>query len=306
MKTHKGLQCVQGLAGKVVALIMACAMAQPILAAPLVVRDDAGEVVTLSQPAQRVVTLAPHAAELVAAAGGLPVLIGVSQGSDFPPAVRELPRLASYHGPDLEALLSARPDLIVAWGSGLSDEMHERLATLGMSVFVSEPRTLGDVLTNIARLGALLGTQDIADKRVAALQTRIDQLESEAHVQGIAPLPVFFQLGESPTTTLGGNHLVNELIRRCGGEPLLTDSPAVVPQITREALWLASPQLILHPVAQGQARRDWVAAWRADAGPLSRVALAGLNPDLISRPGPRSVEAMAEVCAAIAKVQAAQ
>ena len=300
MKVHERLRWIRGAALAVSALVMTSPMVSPVLAAGREVIDDAGDVVALSQPAQRVVTLAPHAAELVAAAGGLPALIGVSQGSDFPPAVSELPRLASYHGPNLEALLKARPDLIVAWGSGLSDEMHERLTALGMPVFVSEPATLDDVLSNIVRLGTLLGTRDIADKHVAMLAARIEQLES---TRDSAPLPVFFQLGESPMTTLGGNHLVNELIRRCGGEPLLTDSPAVVPQINREALWLAEPHLILHPVAKGSARREWIAAWRAKAGPLSEVALAGLNPDLISRPGPRSVEAMAEVCAAIAKVQ---
>lgn len=301
MKVHERLRWIRGAAQAVSVLVMTLLMASPAQAAGREVIDDAGDVVMLSQPAQRVVTLAPHAAELVAAAGGLPALIGVSQGSDHPPAVSELPRLASYHGPNLEALLSARPDLIVAWGSGLSDEMHERLTTLGMPVFVSEPATLDDVLSNIARLGTLLGTRDIADKHVTTLAARIEQLERS---RDSAPLPVFFQLGESPMTTLGGNHLVNELIRRCGGEPLLTDSPAVVPQINREALWLARPRLILHPVAKGPAREEWIAAWRADEGPLSEVALAGLTPDLISRPGPRSVEAMAEVCAAIAKVQA--
>lgn len=277
----------------------------PVLAAsPVTAIDDSGKHVTLPQAAKRVVTLAPHAAELVVAAGGLASLVGVSQGSDYPPSIVQLPRVASYQGPDLEAVLTANPSLIVAWGSGLSEEMRGRLAALGLAVFISEPRTLEDVLSNITRLGQLMGTQAEADRQVAELKAHIDQLESHSLAAGGEPLPVFFMLGDSPMTTLAGGHLVNELIRRCGGEPLLADAPTLVPQIRRESLWLAKPRLILHPAAAGSARQRWKAEWRARGGPLASVALAGLDPDLISRPGPRSVEAMAEVCAAIAKVRA--
>ncbi|WP_158772953.1 ABC transporter substrate-binding protein [Cobetia sp. L2A1] len=286
-------------------LLISLGAALPVLAASAVTAiDDSGKRITLPYAAQRVVTLAPHAVELVAAAGGLSSLVGVSQGSDYPLSIAQLPRVASYQGPDLEAVLAAKPSLIVAWGSGLSAEMRARLSALGLVVFISEPRTLADVLSNITRLGQLMGTQAEADKRVAALATRIDQLEGHSRAAGGEPLPVFFMLGDSPMTTLAGGHLVNELIRRCGGEPLLADAPTLVPQIRREALWLAQPHLILHPVVAGAPRQRWEEEWRARSGSLASVALAGLDPDLISRPGPRSIEAMAEVCAAIAKVRA--
>ena len=80
MKVHERLRWIRGAAQAVLVLVMTLLMALPALAAGREVIDDAGDVVALSQPAQRVVTLAPHAAELVAAAGGLPALIGVSQG----------------------------------------------------------------------------------------------------------------------------------------------------------------------------------------------------------------------------------
>lgn len=295
----------RALLGGLSALLLT-AMPSLAWAASLSVVDDGGETVTLSRPAHRVVTLAPHAAELVAAAGGLAHLVAVSQGSDYPPQVKTLPRVASYQGPNLEAVLAARPALIVAWGSGLSAEMQARLAALGLTTFLSEPRTLAQVLSNIERLGVLMGTRSEAEAYAARLEKRIRHLEARDGMEGDAPLPVFFQLGESPMTTLAGGHLVNELIRRCGGEPLLSDAPTVVPQIRREALWLAGPRLILHPVAAGVPRERWKAAWRARGGPLASVALVGLDPDPVSRPGPRSVEAMAQICHAISVQRAAR
>ena len=78
--------------------------------ADLTVTDDTGRAVQLPAPARRIVAVAPHAAELLHAAGAGAALVGVVQYADFPPAVRTLPSVGSYTGFDLEALLAPHLD----------------------------------------------------------------------------------------------------------------------------------------------------------------------------------------------------
>ena len=62
------------------------------VAAPVRVVDDAGATVTLPQPARRIVSLAPHATEMLYAAGAGSTLVGAVAHSDWPAAARAVPR----------------------------------------------------------------------------------------------------------------------------------------------------------------------------------------------------------------------
>src|SRR5438067_8250514 len=78
------------------------------------VKDDTGHRVELPRPARRIVSLTPGTTEMLFAVGAGSRLVGVSAADDFPPAARALPKIGSYSGPDLERIVAARPDLVVA------------------------------------------------------------------------------------------------------------------------------------------------------------------------------------------------
>ena len=80
-------------------------------APPIQVQDDKGRTVLLAGPARRAVTLAPHATELVYAAGAGDRLIATIRGSDYPPAARQLPVIGDGTQPDAERVAAVRPDL---------------------------------------------------------------------------------------------------------------------------------------------------------------------------------------------------
>ena len=85
--------------------------------AQIVVRDDTGHALRLAQPAQRVVSLAPHLTELLFAAGAGAQVVGVLRHSDFPPEARALPLVGDDAALDLERILALRPDLALGWPS---------------------------------------------------------------------------------------------------------------------------------------------------------------------------------------------
>jgi len=127
--------------------------------AEVAVVDDVGQKVALTSPAIRVVSLAPNITEILFFIGAGEQVVGVVEYSDFPPAARELPVIGAHNRFDVEQILSLKPDLIVGWLSGNSQEDLEELKRLGLPVFISEPSTVEGIVSLMERLGELTGHQ---------------------------------------------------------------------------------------------------------------------------------------------------
>ena len=129
--------------------------------AAVCVTDDIQREVCLEKPASRIIALSPGATELLFAAGAGGQMVGAVSFSDYPPAAKKLPRVGSYKRLDLEAVLSLKPDLIVAWHSGNPLPQVERLQALGLPVYYSEPRRFEDVSTSLERFARLADRKSV-------------------------------------------------------------------------------------------------------------------------------------------------
>ena len=158
--------------------------------AAITVTDDAGRSVTLAQPAKRIVSLAPHATELLFAVGAGGQVVGVDQNSNYPPAVSAITSLGSALQLDLERLLALKPDLVVAWDTGNSRALLDKLESLGLTLFRSDPHRLEDIATNLERLGRLAGTE--VQARQAALSFRQQVRQLRQRNSGKAKVRVFY------------------------------------------------------------------------------------------------------------------
>jgi len=76
-------------------------------AAPVVAVDTMGTRVALSQPARRIISLAPHATELLFAAGAGDRVVGVLSPADWPPEAARLPRVGNALAMDLERVVAS-------------------------------------------------------------------------------------------------------------------------------------------------------------------------------------------------------
>ncbi|MGM8849425.1 cobalamin-binding protein [Salinicola halophyticus] len=263
--------------------------------AAISVEDDSGRRVTLAQPAERIIALAPHLVELSYAVGAGGQLVGAIDGSDYPPAARQLDRVGSYRGIPLELIVAKQPDLVLVWGSGTPASLIEQLERLEIPVYRSEPRKLEQIAGDLRGIGRLTGHSDAGEQAASDFEQAL-----EGTSQQLSPAPrVFYQLGQSPLTTLAGGQIVTQVIRHCGGVPLFDDAPVLVPQIGWESLVEAQPEVIL---AAGNDDR-WQAFWTShDELPAVRDgALYTLDPDAISRPAPRMIQAVRQVCRALAE-----
>src|SRR5215472_1912696 len=149
-------------------------------AAPVEAIDATGARVVLAQPATRIISLAPHATELLFAAGAGDRVVGVLSPADWPPEARHLPRVGDARALDLERIVALSPDLAVAWPY-LAPAQIERLRALGLPIYVSDPHTPEAIAADIERLGALAGSSDAAGARAAAFRAKLSALRAAPH-----------------------------------------------------------------------------------------------------------------------------
>jgi iron complex transport system substrate-binding protein len=262
------------------------------------VLDDLGLPLQFSQPAQRVVSLAPHNTENLFAAGAGSKLIGVSQYSDFPPPARGLAQIGSANNFDLEAIAALKPDLLVAWSGGNPRAQVERLAALHIPVFWSEPRSLDDIPRNIEALGALAGTRTTADAVARGLRAQIAALRAQSTQR--APVSVFYEMWDSPLMTVNGRHIISDGLAVCGARNVFAELRAIAPTVSIEAVLIRNPQVIVvHDEAQRA--KEWIGSWQRfpQLRAVREQRFIILNADAINRPTPRMIDEIGKLCATL-------
>ena len=266
------------------------------LAASQVV-DDYGQRIQLASPARRIVSLAPHLTETLYAAHAGPRVVGAAQFSDFPPEARAVPRVGNDAAIDLEAVLALRPDLVVAWPNAGTKRPIDRIEGLGIAVYRSEPRTLEDIARTLERLGALAGTQ--AGAREAARSFRERAAALAARHAGVPKVRAFYQVWDRPLLTVNGEHLISRVMSLCGGDNVFASMPRFVPEVDREAVLRANPEVILGSAPDG-AGAAWLDPWRAYPGiaAVARGQLVAVPAELIQRHTPRVLDGAERICRA--------
>jgi iron complex transport system substrate-binding protein len=286
---------------RLIALVLLCCSA----GATAQVVDDFGRRISLASPARRIVSLAPHLTETLYAAHAGGRLVGVAEFSDFPPEARALPRVGNDAAIDLEAVLALRPDLVVAWPNAATRRPIDRLEALGIPVYRSEPRTLEDIARTLERLGVLAGTATGAREAAQRFRSRAAALAAaHAHVPKVR---AFYQVWDRPLLTVNGEHLISRVMSLCGGDNVFASLPLFVPEVDREAVVRANPDVILVS-APGGMGAAWLDSWRAYPGiaATARGQLVAVPAELIQRHTPRILEGAAHICRAFEAVRRAR
>jgi iron complex transport system substrate-binding protein len=264
--------------------------------AELVFKDDSGHEIRLKAPAKRIITLAPHATELLYAAGAGDRLIGTVEYSDFPPAAKKVPRVGSYDRFDLEAISALKPDLIIAWETGNPAAQVDKLKALGLTVYVTQPNRMEDVAGQLERLGRLAGTEATADAAAAQFRQRLETLRRNN--AGKPKIRVFYQIWIAPLMTVGGPQIITSAIELCGGENVFGHLAQMAPVVSVEAVLAADPEAIV-ATGMGDARPEWLNDWNkwTRMTAVKRGNLFHIHPDLMQRHTPRILDGAEKLCA---------
>ncbi len=256
--------------------------------------DDTGIELRLPGPAQRVISLSPHLTELMFSIGAGARLVGTVRGSDFPAAAVGIAQIGDAAGLDFERIVDARPQLVLAWGSGSRSVDIARLRELGLAVLVLEPRRLEDIARHLQLLGDLTGLQaqagavaQIFDRRIDALRKRYASRE---------PVTVLFEIWHRPLFTVNGSHLISKLLQLCGGRNIFAGLPDLAGEVSLEQVLVMDPDAIVVGSEAGDARVD---NWRQFSylKSVRNGNLFAVSADQVTRQTPRIAEAAEHLCA---------
>jgi len=286
-------------------LCLGAALLFPSGAEALEAIDDYRHRVTLASPAQRVVSLAPHLTEVLYAAGAGARLVGAVDFSDYPAQARALPRVGNDAAIDLEAVLALRPDLVVAWPNAASRRAIDRIADLGIPVYRSEPRALEDIAHTLERIGTLAGTAAYASEQARRFRERAGSIG--ARYAKARRVRAFYQVWDRPLLTVNGEHIISRVFELCGGANVFSAAPVLVPEVDRESVLRADPEVIVGSAPAG-ASAAWLGHWRAYPGitAAARGHLVSVPAELIQRHTPRILDGAEQLCRAFQAVRAAR
>jgi len=269
----------------------------------LTLTDGLGRTVTLTGPAQKVVSMAPSNTEVLFAVGAGSQVVGRDEFSDYPEEAKSLPSIGGSMGQySYEQVAALKPDLVLAGGINTPEQV-KALEDLGISVFyLGNPSTLEELYANLNLVAKLTGRESETGALVDSLKARVKAVDDK--LAGVADKPVvFYEIDASdpnkPYTT-GPGTFIDLLIARAGGQnlPGLTDA---YPQVSLEQIVLANPAIILLGDAFYGTTPEAVAArpgWSKIAA-VTNDRVLPFDDNLVSRPGPRLVDGLEALAQAI-------
>jgi iron complex transport system substrate-binding protein len=263
---------------------------------PLTITDGLGRRVTIDHRPQRIVSYLPSNTETLYAIGAGDRIVATDSYSNYPPEVQSKPKLGGIQV-NLEALIALQPDLVVS--TGARPDFPTLLEPYHIPVVMLAYTDVEGTLTNILLLGKIVGQPAEAGRLVDQMRRHLAAVQEK--VRSAKKVRVYYEVdGTDPSKpyTAGPGSFINDLITMAGGENIAAGATGQFPQISAEEIVRANPEVIVVPtgsfsppditdVAHFAQRPGW-----DGIEAVKRGAIRGIDADIISRPGPRLVDAL--------------
>jgi len=249
----------------------------------------------------RIISVVPAATEILFALGAGPRVVAVSSFDHEPPDVDRLPRVGALMDPDVERILSLKPDLIVIYGS--QHDLAQQMSRAGIPQFAFVHGGLADILTTITALGERTDTRDAASRLVASIRSQLDAIS--ARVAGKPRPRTLIVFGRDPGAlrnlyASGGIGFLHDMVEAAGGADVFADVKRESVQAASETLISRAPDVIIEIRAGDETvpnPDDWNALPSIPAVQRHRVVVL-VGSELVTA-GPRVAAATERIARAI-------
>jgi len=279
------------------AVLCVCACAAP--ASPEELRDDSGNAITITPPAERIISLAPANTEIVYALGLENKLVGVTEFCNYPPAAKDKPRVGGFSTVDIEKAVALQPDLVLA-AEKHNKSVTPQLQKMGFRVVSLYPSSLQGVIQDITLVGRLCGADTEAATLTADLQKRIDAVTAITGGLDSDKRPrTLVVIWNDPLIVAGASTLIGDIIREAGGNNVALQVSGFS-SMNLESIVSADPQVIIVPTSmdqQGDPLWEFITTDPRMSGTsaVRNSRLYRIDGDMIYRHSPRCITALEQI-----------
>lgn len=244
---------------------------------------------------QRIVSGIPSITEMLFALDLGDRVVGVTNNCNYPPEALKKEKVGGFFL-NLEKIVSLKPDLVVMLEDAQKRDI-EKFRAYGLNVYTVNPHTVEEVMDSLLALGKITGKEEKAQALVADMRQRIGKVRGRSSfLWFILRRPrVMVIVGNNPLVVVGGGTFVGDTVKNAGAENITEKVRGAYPHYSFERLLKDNPEYIIIPsgvVREEEIRSD--SRWQSLSAVRNKRVLF-INADIISRPGPRVVEAIEEI-----------
>ncbi len=257
-------------------------------------QDQASSATPLSDQANRIVSLAPNLTEILFAIGLDDEIVGVTLDSDYPSEATAKPKIGTFWQPNVEAIVAARPNIVITLDFQQQKDIAERLRRIGYNSLTVNIEKVSDLFDAIGIIGTATDRQQQANELINHIKAKLQQLSTLVSTE--AKVKVLWVVQREPLRVAGRDTFVNEMIEMAGGENAIGQTVYKYPPIGSEQVLVCNADVIIEPAMvsddiKGQrvsALQYWNKYQYLPAVANNRVYI--IDGDMVSRLGPRLYE----------------
>jgi iron complex transport system substrate-binding protein len=252
----------------------------------------------------RIISLIPATTEMLFAIGAAPHVVAVGSFDTYPPEVQSLPRVGALLDPDVERILSLKPDLVVIYGT--QHDLRQQLERAGIRYYSYKHGGLTDVSATIRALGTRIGRAQEAESVAADIESRLASIRRRMAGRPRPKTVLVFgrdRMSLQGIFASGGVGFLNDMLDTAGGDNVLADIKRESVQATSELILSRAPEVIIElrsSIDPGEAAAER-SIWNTLAAvPAVRTGRVHMLADAsLMVPGPRVAQATERLATAL-------
>lgn len=192
---------------------------------------------------RRIVSLSPNLTEIVFAMGLGDRVVAVSNNCDWPAEVNAKPKVGTFWQPNAEAIIAARPDLVVCETFPQQKEVAETLKRAGLDVLSLRVESIDELFSAIAQIGVAADCNTAAEQLAANVEEELGRIK--AIVSSAEKVKVLWVIQTEPVRVAGVNTFINEITELAGGQNAIAPTVDQYPSIGTEEIISCGAEVII-------------------------------------------------------------
>ena len=265
-----------------------------IFAGTLIFDTDAANINSVSGQTKnitRIVSIAPNITETLFTLGLGDRIVGVTLYSEHPPEAKTKPMIGSFWQPDIEAIIAAKPDMIMTVGFPQQRNLADRLNRIGYDTMTFDIESIEEFFNATKQIGIATGKQTQANDMIETMKGKLQSLSGK--LAGLEKPRVLWVVQMEPLRVAGTTTFVNEMIEMAGGVNAMERTVHQYPPIGSEQVIACKPDVIIQPAMivenMDRERDNAISFWQRfeNVPAVKNERIHIIEGDIVSQLGPR-------------------